>query len=150
MARSGRTGRTEYVYDNLARRQEFVRSLEQEPRRIVKNEARKNREKAHHMNPAYVVFLIAALICTGIVLVNYLQIQSEITRKAEVVARMEKELNDMRLSNDEEYNRIASNIDMEEIRRVAIGELGMVYAGEGQIVAYSYEGNDYMRRVAGD
>ncbi len=145
-----RTGRNEYIYDNLARRQAFVQSLTQEPRRSISNEARKNREKAHHMNLAYVVFLIAALFCTVVVLVNYLQIQSAVTRKAEVVARMEKELNDLRIGNDEEYNRITSNINMEEIKRIAIGELGMTYAREGQIETYSYEGNDYLRRVAGN
>ncbi len=162
MARTGRNEyirneyrRTEdrrnmYVYDNLARSQEFVRTLEEEPRRSISNEARKNREKAHHMNLAYVMFLIAALCCTGVVLVNYLQIQSEVTRKAEVIASMEKDLNDLHLSNEEEYNRILSNINMEEIKRVAIGELGMTYAREGQIETYASVGNDYMRRVAQD
>ena len=40
----------------------------------------------------------------------------------------------MKLSNDEDYSRAASSVDLEEIRRVAIGELGMRYAKEGQIV----------------
>lgn len=142
--------RNAYVYDNLARSQDFVRTLEEEPRRSISNEARKNREKANHMNLAYVMFLIAALCCTGVVLVNYLQIQSEVTRKAEVIADLEKDLNDLRLSNDEEYNRILSSVDMEEIKRIAIGELGMTYAREGQIETYTNEGNDYMRRVAQD
>ena len=102
------------------------------------------------MNLAYVLFLIAALCCTGVILVNYLQIQSEVTRKAEVIASLEKDLNDLRLSNDEEYNRILSSVDMEEIKRIAIGELGMTYAREGQIQTYTNEGNDYMRRVAQD
>lgn len=54
------------------------------------------------------------------------------------------------MENDEEYNRINSNIDLEEIKRIAIGELGMTYAGEGQIITYSHVGNDYMRKVSGD
>ena len=33
---------------------------------------------------------------------------------------------------------------------MAIGDLGMVYAKEGQIVTYTSEGNDFMRRVARD
>lgn len=139
-----------YIQDNLARRQDFARTLEEEPRRSISNEARKNREKASHMNLGYVVFLVAALCLAGFVLVNYLQIQSEVTRKAEVIASMERQLNNLRLSNDEELNRIESSIDMEEIKRIAIGELGMTYAGEGQIQTYTNEGNDYLRRVAGD
>ena len=139
-----------YIQDNLARKNEFVRTLEEEPRRSISNEARKNREKAGHMNLGYVVFLVTALCLAGFVLVNYLQIQSQVTRKAEVIAGMERELNNLKLSNDEEYNRIESSIDLEEVKRIAIGELGMVYAREGQIETYTNEGNDYLRRVAGD
>jgi len=142
--------RNDYIYDNLARNQEFVRALEEEPKHGLRHEARKNREKALHMSLGYVAFLLTALFLTGMVLVNYLQLQSEVTRKAEVIAARERRLNELKLSNDETYNRIESSIDMEEIKRIAIGELGMVYAGEGQIITYSYEGNDYLRRVAGD
>ena len=56
----------------------------------------------------------------------------------------------MKLANDEEYNRIISSIDLEEIKRIAIGELGMTYAQEGQIVLYVNEDNDYMRQVTGN
>ncbi len=52
----------------------------------------------------------------------------------------------MRLANDEELVRINSSIDLEEIRRIAIGELGMVYATEGQIINYANEGSDYVRQ----
>ena len=142
--------RDEYINDNLARKHDFVRTLEEEPRRSISNEARKNREKARHMSLGYVIFLVAALCCTGVVLVNYLQIQSNVTRAAEVVADKEQELNNLKLSNDETLNRINSSIDVEEIKRIAIGELGMTNASEGQIITYTSEGNDYLRRVAGD
>ena len=47
---------------------------------------------------------------------------------------MESELNSLKLSNDEEYSRITSNINLEEVKRIAIGELGMTYAAEGQVI----------------
>ena len=53
----------------------------------------------------------------------------------------------MKISNDEEYNRILSSINLEEIKRIAIAELGMVYAQEGQIIEYENESGDYMRQV---
>ena len=53
----------------------------------------------------------------------------------------------MKIANDEAYSRITGNIDLEEIKRIAIGELGMTYAQEGQIITYSNVGNDYMRQV---
>lgn len=139
-----------YIYDNVVRKQEFVRQLEERPHRALSNTTRKNREKAHHMSLGYVTFLVVALCCAGVVLVNYLQLQAQVTRKAQIIASRESELNNLRLSNDEELNRIESSIDMEEIKRIAIGELGMVYAAEGQIESYTNEGNDYLRSVAGD
>ena len=63
------------------------------------------------------------------------------------VSRMESELNSLKLANDEEYSRITSNINLEEIKRIAIGELGMTYAAEGQVIPYESNSNDYMRQA---
>lgn len=136
-----------YMYDNTARDLQIQRQLEEVPRRQLSNETRKNREKARHMSIGYVAFLVGALFTCGMVLINYIQLQAELTTKMQSVASLESELNSMRLANDEEYNRIESSIDLEEIKRIAIGELGMTYAEEGQIITYTNEGNDYMRKV---
>lgn len=137
-----------YIYDNTARDLQIQRQLEEAPRRQLSNETRKNRDKARHMSFGYVAFLVAALCTCAFILINYIQLQAELTNKMQHVARLERELNSLRLSNDEEYSRITSSIDLEEIKRIAIGELGMVYAEEGQIISYTNKGNDYMRRVS--
>ena len=139
--------RTNYIYDNTARRLDVVRRMEEEPRRVLSNETRKNREKARHMSLGYVAFLMAALLVSAVILINYIQVQSDYTNSTKEIARLESKLNTLKLSNDEEYNRITSSIDLEEIKRVAIGELGMTYAKEGQIITYSSVGTDYMRQV---
>jgi len=46
--------------------------------------------------------------------------------------------------------RIESSIDLDEIKRVAIAELGMTYPKEGQIITYQAAGYDYVRKVSGD
>lgn len=139
-----------YVYDNTARRLDVQRQLEQAPRRQLSHEARKNRDKARHMSLGYVVFLIAAFCTSAFLLMNYIQLQAELTNRTKGLARLESKLNTMKLENDEAYSRITSSIDLEEIKRVAIGELGMTYAEEGQIITYSSVGNDYMRQVNED
>lgn len=136
-----------YVYGNAVRRLDIQRELEEEPKRGLSNVTRKNREKAQHMSPGYVVFLIGALCFAGVVLLNYIQLQADITQRLENIARLESKLNDKQLANDEEYNRITSSVDLEEIKRIAIGELGMTYAQEGQIETYSNQGYDYMRKT---
>ena len=35
---------------------------------------------------------------------------------------------------------------LEEIKKIAINELGMKYAKEGQVIIYSGEGSDYVRQ----
>lgn len=139
-----------YVYGNTARRLDVQRQLEEAPKRQPSHEVRKNRDKARHMNLGYVVFLIGALCTVALILVNYIQLQADLTNRINNIARLESELNTKKLTNDEEYSRLTSSVDLEEIKRVAIGELGMTYAGEGQIITYSTEGNDYMRKVADD
>lgn len=142
--------RNVYVYDNTARDLDVQRRLQEAPAHKLSKTARHNRENARRMNPGYLLFLIGALTVCGLILVNYIQLQSELTAKTRQVASLESKLNSIRMENDEEYNRINSNIDLEEIKRIAIGELGMTYAGEGQIITYSHVGNDYMRKVSGD
>lgn len=145
---TGREGnRNIYMYGNTVRKMELQRQLEEEPVRQPRPEVRKNREKAHHMSAGYLLFLGLALAAAALILVNYIQLQAELTNLTKSVATKESTLNNLKVSNDEEYNRIVNSIDLEEIKRIAIGELGMVYAEEGQIVSYTTESNDYMRKA---
>lgn len=137
-----------YMYDNTARQLDVRRAIEEEPKKRLSTAARKNRDKAVYMNLGYVTFLVAAMLVTASVLINYIQLQSQITNNVEQISYLESQLNDLKLANDEEYSRITSSIDLEEIKRIAIGELGMQYASEGQIVTYTNEGSDYVKQVA--
>lgn len=149
-ARTHTTGtrRQAYIYDNTAHDLDIHRELQQpKQKREISHAARKNRDKARHMNLGYLVFLLAALCACVFILANYIQMQADLTNKVKAISGLESELNTLKMNNDENYNRITSSIDLEEIKRIAIGELGMVYAQEGQIITYQNEGNDYMRRV---
>ena len=137
-----------YVYGNAAPKLDVQREMEQQPRRVLSNTTRKNRDKARHMSLGYVAFLVLAMCVAGYVLIHYLQLQADITTVTQNIARQERELNNLKVANDEELSRITSSVDMEEVKRVAIGELGMVYPQEGQIVTYSNEGRDYVRKVS--
>ena len=109
-----------------------------------------NRAKAKHMNLGYVLFLVAALATAAVILISYIRVQAEITTMTEYIAKQEKVLNNLKISNDEMLTRIESKLDLEEVKRVAIGELGMTYPKDGQIISYEAVNNDYTRRVTGD
>ena len=137
-----------YVQGNVVRRSDAARELEGQPQKKISNTARKNRERAKHMNAGYVLFLCMALIVTGTILINYIGLQSDITNSVKHISSLEKQLNDLRLANDEEYSRITSSVNLEEIRRIAIQELGMQYAQEGQIISFESQNNDYVKQLA--
>ena len=65
-----------YVQGNVVRKVDVTREIKRQPQKKISNTARKNREKAKHMNAGYVFFLCAALVATGIILVNYIGLQS--------------------------------------------------------------------------
>lgn len=138
--------RAGYVHGSAVRKPDVQRQLQEPPRKRLSNAARKNREKAFYMNLPYVAFLASALVIMGVVLADYIKLQSEITSTVKNISKLESELNDLKLENDEMYSRITSSVDLEEIRRIAIGELGMSYAKEGQIINYSVDGSDYVRQ----
>lgn len=142
--------RGQYVHGSAAPKVDIRRQIQEVPSRHVSANVKKNRAKARNMSPVYVIYLMVALFITGIILVNYVNLCSRLTNQVATINRMESQLNKMRLDNDEELNRVNNKIDLEEIKRIAIGELGMTYAQEGQIVTYSGEGADYMRKVVED
>lgn len=134
-----------YVYGNTVRR-------EYEPiheRRIVHvQEAEKSRRR-HHMSFGYLLFLSFAVICMVGTLSWYISLQSQITGSIKNIATLESRLNTLKQENDEAYNRTNGNLELEEIKRIAIQEYGMTYATEGQIIRYTDGGgNDYVRQVA--
>lgn len=137
-----------YIEGTAARQLDVRRAIEEEPRKKLSNQTRKNRERARYMNLGYVAFLAVAMLVAGYVLIGYIQLQAELTAQVEQIAALESRLNSLKLSNDEELARINSSLDLEEIKRIAVGELGMVYATEGQIVNYDSEGNDYVRQIS--
>ncbi len=136
-----------YISGNTARKLNVVKELETAVPKKLSNTTRKNRDKALHMNFGYVLFLVVALVSAAVLLIGYVKLQSEITMCVKNIANLESELNSLRLSNEEEYNRTLSAVDLEEIRRIAISELGMRYAGEEQIINVSGEGSDYVRQL---
>lgn len=137
-----------YVQGNTVRKAQPARQIPERPQKKVNNSVRKNRERAKHMSAGYVLFLCAALVSAGIILVYYIGLQSDITNSVKHIAALERQLNALKVANEEEYTRISSKVDLEEIRRIAIQELGMQYAREGQIISFASENSDYVKQMA--
>ena len=100
------------------------------------------------MSAGYVLFLLTALVATGIILVYYIGLQSDITNSVKHISVLERQLNELKVANEEDYSRISSSVDLEGLRRIAIQELGMQYAQEGQIISFASENSDYVKQMA--
>lgn len=137
-----------YVHGNTVRNIQPERRTTEAPKKKVNNTVRRNRERAKHMSAGYVLFLWTALVATGIILVYYIGLQSDITNSVKHISTLERQLNDLKVANEEDYSRITSSVDLEEIRRIAIQELGMQYAQEGQIISFASENSDYVKQMA--
>lgn len=126
-----------------------VSPARREPEKLTRAErvTRKNRDKARYMNFGYVVFLSIAVFVTAVTLIGYIRLQSDLTMSVKNVANLESELNELRLTNDENLARINGSINLEEIKQIAVEELGMTYAKEGQVVIIESEGSDYVRQL---
>ena len=137
-----------YVQGNTVRQFNVLEALEEEPVRRLSHNARKNRDKAAHMNLGYVAFLTLAMCFASAVLIGYIKMQSENTAAVKRIATLESQLNDMRLDNDDEYSNIVGSVDLNKVREIAINELGMQYASEGQIVEVAGTSDDYVRQYS--
>ena len=121
----------------------------EEERQVARTRTKAAPRRKHAANRLYVFFLTLSLMAAGALLFGYIMLQSSLTESANRIQEMEKQLNTLTKENDEHYNRINGNIDLEEIRRIAIQEYGMRYVEEGQIVTYSDNGGmDYVRQTA--
>ena len=101
------------------------------------------------MSLGYLLFLTLAMALMVVTLAGYINLQSQIKNSVKNIAALESQLNNLKQDNDEAYNRANGNVDLDEVKRIAIQEYGMTYASEGQIVTYSDGGgNDYVRQVA--
>ncbi len=141
------TGRNSYYVEGNAVRRVAPDHVPGPQIKKVNHAARRNRDKARHMNPGYVLFLIAAVMITATTLLGYIKLQSELTISNKRVASLERELNDLRLTNDENLARINASVNLDSIKQIAVEELGMTYAEEGQVVVVGNEGSDYVRQL---
>lgn len=98
------------------------------------------------MSIGYTLFLAAASVLALWVCAGYLKLQADNTARMKNIVALESQLSNMRAENDDEYNRVTTSVDLDEIRDIAINELGMVYAGADQVILYDGQGSDYVRQ----
>lgn len=131
---------TYYDYGNTVRKPDIVPKRHEETHRSeqkkVSRQIRKNRKNALHMNKGYVVFLSIAVVIAFVVCLQYLQLQAEITNRSQNITSLQRELAEKKEVNTTRFNSALDSVNLEEVRRKATEELGMVHAEDNQIITY--------------
>lgn len=145
-----RVGNQIYISDNVVRKPRFKADpeIEFDHRRQnkINRERRRKQEQARAMNRRYIAFLIGcATIVFAVVAIN-LSLISKTTAARKTIKDLNTQVMDLKSTNDEIESNMNSNINVEEIRRVAIEELGMVYATQQQVIMYDCEESEYVRQ----
>lgn len=135
----GNTVRKE-AWEQPAGRQE----RRQDPRRRM--QLRRRQERALYMDLPYVVVLTIAAICALGICVNYLHMQSAMTKQMDGIETLEQKVETLKAENDALETRINTSVDLDYVYKVATEELGMVYAGKDQMVLYDNTESEYIRQ----
>lgn len=129
-----------YDYGNTVRKPNTVPQRHDETHRAepkkVSRQIRKNRNNALHMNKGYVVFLSIAVIIAFVLCLQYLQLCSELTNRSRNITSLQRELSEKREVNTTRFNNAVDSVNLEEVRKKATEELGMIHAEDGQIITY--------------
>ena len=136
--------REAYAYGNTARKAERHEQPDIHP---IRDERRRARSKVH-IDLLSVLLVAASLAIMLGVVFQFIRLQTDVTRSREQYAAMRVEYEDLKRSNDLYRERIVSKVDINEVVRIAEEELGMKLAGEGQIISYSGQIDDYVKQYA--
>lgn len=149
--------RTSYVEGNTARKVNAVPEVRRpertspvvDPRReqpSPRRQERKQPKQLSSINMASLLVLTAAIITTLYFCVEYLQLQSEVSRLEKAIVVKEENLISIKNINDTVNEQINSNYDLDYVYKVAVGELGMVYPNNNTVITYQSSDEGYVRQ----
>lgn len=153
-AKTYHRGNSSYIYGNTVRKMQTqpvrreereIRRQEPQKKRISKT-TRRNRRKAKSINLFYVIFLAGAASLFVLTCANLIQLQTNITTTRSEVSSLKSQISELKTVNDDTYNKLISSVNLEEIKRVALEELGMVYSNKNQVIIYEGQDSDYVRQ----
>lgn len=132
-----------YTYGNTARKVNIDRN-----RNIQKKPPKKPTKKAIvRINFQEAILSIVMFALLMVLLIQYIKLNADVNALTYEISKKEKQLYELRKSNDEYLDRIESSINLEKIREIAIMDLGMVYPEEGQVIFYESKTDDYVESI---
>ena len=143
MAKTRKKNNILYIFGNTVRRIEPVR---RENKRQVREQTRRNQEKALRLSTPFVLFVTAAALTVVGICVQYLGLQTAISRHIDKIQELQGNISDLRRENRALETDIETYYNLDRIYAIATQELGMVYADPGQVIVYDRTESEYVRQ----
>lgn len=143
------TQKVTYMYGSAAPKFEQApqrRPHREDERRTASQRKQKVQARPYPVNMPLLILSILTFAALGAMMIQYIRLNSEITAITTANTKLESQISDLKMENDEYYSRIMNSVDLEKVREVAIMDLGMVYASESQIITYDSQIDDYVEQ----
>ncbi|MBE5906392.1 MAG: hypothetical protein E7277_06305 [Lachnospiraceae bacterium] len=118
---------------------------EEERRRALRRQRRilEREKRASRMNMMVMCFATAMVLglCAA-----YIGLQSRLTANKNQIAELKTKVLNLTQENDAREKSIETSVDLNDIRKKAMKNLGMVYPKERQIKYYHIDNTDYMEQ----
>lgn len=126
----------------VAEQQAQIPAPERRPR--VDRAIRRNRRNIAYLTPGYVLFLGAMITVLFLAVIMIVSVSGQITNAEKKLANMTAELNTIKSDNSAARVYLEKNVDINEVYEIAVGEYGMVYPSESQIIRYQQNEGSYV------
>lgn len=142
--------RTSYIEGNTVRKLNAVPDIRREERPLeLPSKGRQEHRQPRALSGVSftsLLVLTAAIIATLYICVEYLKLQSQVTRMDKTIVSMEQKLSDMTNENDAAYEAINTSYDLNYVYHVAVDELGMVYPNNNKVITYQSSNDDFVEQ----
>ena len=147
-----------YIYGNTVQHlqpapsEEEIYHRRRETEKERRERERKQRKKQQELDKFFRMdFLSFFLLIAGTMIIfalccSMISSKASVTRMKKTIAAKEMELSNLQKKNDSELAEINAEIDLTKIYKKATKKLGMVHAGDNQVIAYDSTKSDCVRQ----
>lgn len=119
-------------------------------REAIEHRARQARirrlENSRGISPAAFVVLLCSAAVMFYLWTGYIRLSDENRNLAKEASKVNAQVSQLKDVNDIAINEIDSSIDMKDVYRTAVSEMGMVFATDNQIISYEDNEAAYVRQ----
>ncbi len=121
-----------------------VRKVQEQP--APKPRLKKRANRALAFDARYTVFVLASVLIMIGACLMMLDMQMGIDAQKANLVSLERQIEEIQTDNEAKRVALENMYSMDEIRKIATSELGMVYAKKGQIIYFESADEDYVRQ----